>query len=189
MDKVVILGGQEQSGVYLLRMVVNQPIRVALGRFCGGRPLTFPAGDYLYVGSALAEHGSTTLAHRLLRHATRSDALPAHPIRAEMLQCFVAVGLGSAGLTPPTGKRCFWNVDFLLNHLAVELTQIYTMRTRCCLEPMIAHMLLADKHTYLVAKGLGARDHPGSTHLLGVQAPVTWWVELSSRLALLLYCG
>jgi Uri superfamily endonuclease len=183
MDPLVILGGQEQGGVYLLRMSIGATVNLPLGKFSGGRPLTFPAGDYVYIGSALAERGATALAPRLLRHATRSGGRGAHPIREKMESAFAATGLGRPGLTPPTGKRCFWNIDFLLDHPAVELTQVYMVRTRRRLEPVVAQMLLCDEHTRIVAKGVGAHDHPGATHLLGVQAPVAWWETLPTRLA------
>ncbi|RIK39935.1 MAG: hypothetical protein DCC55_16545 [Chloroflexi bacterium] len=183
MDNLVFLGDQDQSGVYVLRMAVKETFSLALGRFEGGRLLTFHAGDYVYVGSALAERGATSLAPRLLRHATRSGGLSPHLIREQMVPAFAAVGLGCPGLTPPAGKRCFWNVDFLLDHPAVEITQVYIVRTRRCLEPLVAQLLLSDKHTQIVEKGIGAHDHPGATHLLGVQAPEAWWEALTTRLA------
>jgi Uri superfamily endonuclease len=186
MDNLVFLGDQEQSGIYMLRMAVKETFSLALGRFEGGRLLPFHAGDYLYIGSALAERGATSLAPRLLRHATRSDGRSAHLIREQMVPAFAATGLGRPELAPPAGKRCFWNIDFLLDHLAVDLTQVYIVRTRRCLEPIVAQLLLSDEHTHIVEKGIGAHDHPGATHLLSVQAPAAWWAALTTRLAHLL---
>lgn len=186
MDNLVFLGDQERGGVYVLRMAVKETLSLALGRFEGGRLLAFHAGDYLYIGSALAEQGATSLAPRLLRHATRSGGLSAHLIREQMVPAFAATGLGHPGLKPPAKKRCFWNVDFLLDHPAVELTQVYVVRTRLRLEPLVAQLLLSDKHTQIVEKGIGAHDHPGATHLLSIQAPAAWWETLPTRLAQLL---
>jgi Uri superfamily endonuclease len=186
MDDLLILGGQEQGGVYLLRLAVQETLSLALGRFLRGRPLTFPAGDYVYVGSALAERGATALASRLLRHATRSGGLPPHLIRQKMGCTFAAVGLGEPDRKSPAEKRCFWHIDYLLDHPAVELTQLYIVRTELRLEPVVAQMLLHDEHTEIVAKGIGAHDHPGATHLLSVQAPASWWGTLTTRLVQLL---
>ncbi len=123
-------GEQSQGGAYLLRMQVNAPLRVKFGRFQQGQPIAVPTGDYLYVGSAMAQKGATSLARRLLRHASRSDSQNPHLIRQQMLSVFLKIGLGSTPLHPPTGKKLRWHVDYLLNEEAVELTAVYIIRVK-----------------------------------------------------------
>ncbi len=85
-------GAASQGGVYLLRLNVSQPVAVQFGRFQNGRLFLVPPGDYLYVGSALGQKGSASLARRLLRHASRGDAHRPHPVRQEMLTLFPQIG-------------------------------------------------------------------------------------------------
>ena len=79
------------GGVYLLHMMVREPLCVVFGRFRRGAVIALSAGDYAYVGSAMGGLG-----RRLLRHATRSDA-SAHPVRPALIDHF--------GLTPPPAKK------------------------------------------------------------------------------------
>jgi hypothetical protein len=73
-------------------------------------------------------------------------------------------------------------VDYLLDQPAVDLSQVFVLRTGQQLERALAQRLAADEPTFVVAKGLGARDHPGGTHLLGVKATAVWWLALPERL-------
>lgn len=177
---VVVLGDDYHSGVYLLRIRVMQPLSLAVGRFRGGRALGFPVGDYLYVGSALATKGATSLAMRLLRHATRSSPLPPHQLRATLAEVFAGCGLGNGQL--PTAKRLHWHVDYLLDQPDVELSQVFVLRTDRPLEAALAEWLAAEEMTFIIQKGLGARDYPEQTHLLGVRAPAPWWAALPGQL-------
>jgi Uri superfamily endonuclease len=184
-SSISILGGPHQSGVYVLGLNIAAPLHLALGRFANSKPIDFPAGDYLYVGSALAQRGATSLAPRLLRHATRSGEQPPQPIRALLLTAFVEVGLGSATLRPPASKRCFWHVDYLLDQPTVALTRLFALRTHHPLEEAVAHLLLHDPQTFVIAHGIGAQDYPNATHLLGIRADEAWWYSLEDRLATL----
>ncbi|MFZ1398734.1 MAG: DUF123 domain-containing protein [Candidatus Promineifilaceae bacterium] len=121
-------GERSQGGVYILRMQVGAPLWVTFGRFQQGQPIEVPVGDYLYVGSALGQRGSGSLARRLLRHASRSDAANPQPIREQMLALFPQIGLGPTPLHPPTGKKLRWHVDFLLDESGVELKMVYLIR-------------------------------------------------------------
>lgn len=118
-----------QGGTYVLRLVVSQPREIRFGRFQKGQPIAVPSGNYLYVGSALAQKGPTSLARRLLRHASRSDAQNPQPIRQEMLALFPKIGLGPTLLHPPSGKKLRWHVDFLLDEPGVALTAVYIIRS------------------------------------------------------------
>ena len=73
-ESIYLWGDHGVQGVYLLEIALSQPLTLAFGRFQQGRRFTLPAGTYLYVGSALGQRGATTLAGRLLRHATRTMA-------------------------------------------------------------------------------------------------------------------
>lgn len=178
---VVVLGERGQGGVYLLRIRVERALTLAFGRYQDGRAVPLPPGDYVYVGSARAEKGSVTLARRALRHATRTGSRPPHPIRDAILAACRAHGLGPEDLRPPGGKRAFWNVDHLLDHEAVALTGVLLVRGPDPAEERLAHWLENDPCTTAFAPGLGAGDHPGSTHLLRVQGGARWWGGLPGR--------
>ena len=179
---IIILGNEQQSGCYILRMRVQQPLQMCFGRFQGGKQIALRAGDYLYIGSALGASGATSLAKRLVRHATRPDPLPPHPIRAAMLTHFHLLGLGKEPLVGPTPKKLFWHIDYVLQPLTVDLVQVFAIRTTRRLEPLLAQLLAADPCTFIIEKGLGASDHRGHTHLLGVQSDEQWWTALVTKL-------
>jgi len=179
---IIILGNEQQSGCYILRMRAQQPLQMHFGRFKGGKEIALRAGEYLYVGSALGAAGATSLAKRLVRHATRPDPLPPHPIRAAMLTYFHLLGLGKKPLVGPTPKKLFWHIDYVLQPLTVDLVQIFAIRTTRRLEPVLAQLLADEPYTFIIEKGLGASDHRGHTHLLGVQADDQWWAALVTKL-------
>ena len=145
--------------------------------------ISLPAGEYAYVGSALAEKGATTLARRLIRHATRSDHQRPHRIRETMLRRFAECGLGDANLLPRRGKTLHWNVDFLLDLPSAELVGISAIRSPERLEDRLAKRLEEDPHTGVIERGLGANDVPGNTHLLHVRAKEAWWTSLPNLFA------
>jgi len=157
-----IWGDQGVQGVYLLAAAVSQPLQLAFGRFQAGRRFVLPAGYYLYVGSALGQRGATTLAGRLLRHATRSGEQPAHAMRPLLHQTLQQAGLTA---TPPQHKRCHWHIDYLLDQPTVELAYIDALRTPFALEAYLAAQVVADLAIQPVAPGLGASDHQAATHL------------------------
>ena len=159
MEGVVLLGPDLSSGVYVLWIDVRGQCGVCFGRFAGGRPVTLAAGPYLYVGSAMGTRGASTLARRLLRHATRRDGLP-HPVRPALCAAWSQL--------PPGQKRLRWHVDYLLDHAAAELTGVVAVRTVAPREAKLADMLAQQEWIEPVAPGLGASDHRGSSHLLRV---------------------
>jgi len=174
-DPLTVFGDTVQSGVYILRIVVSRPLRLAFGQFKGGQRIVVPAGEMVYVGSALAERGATSLARRLIRHATRAGGRPPHPIRAVMLAYFPSIGLACGNLLLRTEKRLHWNVDYLLNQPAVTLTHVIAVRTQKRLEPALARLLADDPRTFIIEKGLGAADARGATHLLAVKEGDALW--------------
>ncbi len=186
MRPVTIVGDESLGGTYVLRLHVERAVAVRFGRFGQGQPIVVPAGDCVYVGSAMRGLGA-----RLLRHASRTDAGRPQPIRAEMVALFVAAGLvrgngaltGSAdGIRPFPPKHLHWHIDYLLEKSEVELTHVIALRSSIRLETAVADWLAQDPATFIIAPGLGARDNPGSTHLLGIKANETWWAKLRSYL-------
>lgn len=184
-----VWGSQAQGGTYLLRLTTPASLTVQFGRFQNGRSLPIAPGDYLYVGSALAARGSTSLARRLLRHASRTDPAAPHALRARMLQVFPEIGLGPTPLRPPAGKKLCWHVDYLLEETAVSLQSVYFMRQFTAglgLETAVAHFLLTLPLVAPLAVGLGSSDDPGGTHLLRIEADADWWFDFPGRLNALL---
>ena len=182
-SSIVIVGDESQAGTYILRIHLKEDVILRFGRFKKGKLISLPAGEYAYVGSALAVKGATTLARRLVRHATRSGDQPAHHIREAMLRRFAECDLGDGDLLPRRGKTLHWNVDFLLDLPSVELVGVSAIRSRERLEDRLAKQLEEDPHTEIIERGLGANDVPGNTHLLYVSAGEAWWASLPDLLA------
>lgn len=159
MDGVTLLGPELPCGAYALWIDVRALIAVRFGRFAGGRPVELACGPYLYVGSAMGMQGASTLARRLLRHATRSDGT-AHPVQPALR--------AALGLAPPATKRLRWHIDYLLDCPAAALAGVVAVRAAAPQEAALAAALLRQAWTMPVAPGLGASDHPGASHLLRV---------------------
>ncbi len=164
MTTKITIGGDTScsGGVYILWLRVAAPLTVVFGRFGGGRPIAVPAGDYLYVGSALGG-----LSARLLRHATRSGDHPPHTIRAELAGQLAAARLPAR---LPPAKRLHWHVDYLLDEPDVALVGVWAWRTAAPLESALAEWLAAQPGIVPLAVGLGASDDRGGTHLLRVDS-------------------
>ena len=182
MKTITILGDNEQSGAYLLRMSVRRDVAVRFGRFQGGRPILVPKGEFLYVGSAMAQQGSMTLARRLLRHATRRDEGNPQQIQGAMLKLSEDIGLGTVQLKPPDRKKLFWNVDYLLEEDVVDLSHVVIIRTRIKFEDELAQFLEGEPKSSVLAAGLGAHDSHGRTHILIFRETADWWQQLPTRL-------
>ena len=180
---IAITGDESQAGTYILRIRLTKDTALRFGRFKKGKQISLPAGEYAYVGSALAEKGATTLGRRLVRHATRSGDQRPHPIRETMLSRFAECGLGNGNLLPRRGKTLHWNVDFLLDLPSAELVGVSAIRSRKRLEDRLAKQLEEDPHTGIIERGLGANDVPGNTHVLHVTATEMWWTSLPNLLA------
>ena len=178
---ILIIGNDSQAGTYILRIRLKENATLKFGRFKKGKLISLPAGDYVYVGSALSQKGSTSLARRLIRHATRSNHKPPHPIREKMINRFSECGLGPRDLLPKHEKTLHWNIDFLLDLQSAELVNIFAIRSTERLENRIAKRLEQDPHTEIIERGLGANDAPGNTHLLRVREDRMWWVSLADK--------
>ena len=179
----VIIGDDSQAGTYILRIRLNQDTALQFGRFKKGKLISLPAGDYVYIGSALSEKGATSLARRLIRHATRSGNKPPHAIREQLINRCIQCGLGPRDLLPKSDKTLHWNIDFLLDLQSAEIVNIFAIRSPERLESRIAKRLERDPCTKIIEPGLGANDVPGSTHLLHLRTNYISWESLMIRLA------
>lgn len=171
-----------QGGTYLLRIRLARPLELGFGRFRGGRALRLAAGVYVYVGSALGRPGVPALARRLLRHATRTDG-SAQRIRARLGRALQAAGLADASLCPPAGKTRRWHIDYLLDHPAALLVGAIAIPGEIGCEAALAALLADDPQVRVPARGLGASDDPGHTHLLAIPRTAAWWAGLPQRWA------
>ncbi len=185
-SSIIVLGSNCQAGSYVLRIHVRGSMDLTFGRFRGGKSIRVPMGEYAYIGSALGTRGAVSPGRRLVRHATRTGNMPPHPIRAHMIDYFKEIKLGQGDLRPKKGKTLFWNVDHLLDQPCVELTGVFLIRSGRRLEELIHQLLEEDPHTAPLAKGIGANDAPGKTHILRVEADAAWWDSLPQRLETLL---
>ena len=127
--QLVFIGEPLPSGSYVLRFHVAKRLEIRCGRFDCGKPVTFEQGNYLYIGSAMAEKGPSSLAGRLMRHATRLSNRPSHAIRRLMKAQFPAFGLGH--YEPAGMKNPKWNVDWPLNEMSVRLRARRCAEDRC----------------------------------------------------------
>lgn len=178
---VTVLGEEAQGGAYVLRMHAPEPLAIHFGRFRKGEPVALAAGEYVYIGSAMGARGASSLARRLVRHATRRQG-PPHEIREVMLAEFTRLGLGSGDLRPRGAKRLFWHVDYMLEAPEVRLTHVLAVRSGARLEEELAAMAAAQAYRATPAAGLGASDVPGGTHLFAVQPGEQWWQPFVARL-------
>lgn len=180
--KILIIGENTQAGTYILRIRLRESIKLKFGRFKKGKLILLPAGDYTYVGSALSEQGSTSLARRLVRHATRSGNKPPHAIREYMIKEFNKFQLGPPNPLPKSGKNLFWNIDYLLDLETSEIINIIAIRSTERLENTISEFLESNCHTQIIEKSLGANDSPQHTHILSVNDDDNWWKSIADCL-------
>jgi Uri superfamily endonuclease len=158
------------GGTYVLRFHVRSALEVAFGRFRAGRPVAVPAGPGLYIGSAMGQRGASTLANRLLRHATRTDG-SVHPVHAELVAAYALPAT-------PRPKRLGWHIDYLLDRPEVQLVAVLACHGASALEYTWADALNASPHAIVLAPGLGATDHRQASHILGWRADDAAWRAL-----------
>lgn len=107
--------------------------------------------------------------------------MPPHGIRPDVIATFDRLGIWNGRV--PSGKKLFWNIDYLLDRREAELVSVIAVRTSDRREGDIARFLENDPHTSYLVKGLGAHDIPGNTHLLRVDGvDAQWWKSLPETL-------
>ncbi len=179
-QEVYIMGEESQAGTYVLRVRLSEDAKLQFGRFRKSKLILLPAGDYTYVGSALSEKGSTSLARRLVRHATRSGDKPPHLIRDVMIFQFQACELGPKNPLPKSSKKLFWNIDYMLDLVTAEIINIIAIRSPIRLESTIAKYLEQNTATQIIEKGLGANDSPKNTHVLRIDDEDRYWESIAN---------
>jgi Uri superfamily endonuclease len=172
---ISFIGEQYSGGNYLLRIQVSGEVHLRFGQYRKGERVRIPVGDYVYVGSAQSQRGSSTLANRLLRHATRSGVNSPHLIRKELVEQLQSERMGGV---IPKKKNLHWHVDYLLDLPEAEISNVIVLRGGNFSEPRLAKIVEDQPETFAFAPGLGASDNPGSTHLLAVQGGEIWWCKM-----------
>jgi Uri superfamily endonuclease len=166
-EPVVILGSQSASGAYLLHISVYKDLVLPFGRFKSGKAVDVPAGDYLYIGSAMGGR----LFSRLLRHAIRTSGKPPQTIRTSLIRCIAYMGL----TIPHIGvKHLHWHIDYLVDSEVVELACIIAIRSDARLEHSLVSQVEQLPGVQFIQQGLGASDSRGHTHLLRLNSPALW---------------
>ena len=180
---IIVQGDNFQCGVCVLRVSVEEPQNLMCGRFKRGKVISVPQGEHLYIGSAMNKKRSASLASRLVRHATRTGEKSPHKICPRMIAFFQQIQLGNNDLLPKSPKKAFWNIDYLLDILSVEISGLIAFRTNRKLEAKLGEFLENDSNTWILEKGLGASDIPGNAHFLSLTSQSDrWWLNLPNRL-------
>jgi len=99
------------KGTYILQIYIKTNIDIIIGALGN---ISFFKGDYLYIGSAMAAKGSSTLINRVKRHTLPSDS-----------------------------KKKHWHIDYFLENKEAILTKIYLIPSSVRLECIFAQELLA----------------------------------------------
>lgn len=172
------IGLNHPNGTYCLRISLKKTTTLVFGRFGHGKPISLKAGEYLYIGSALATRGSTNLGNRLRRHTSRSPEFSSHKIQKELLQFFDEIGISYA--KTPSPKKMFWNIDHLLN--LAEIIGIIFIRDPKPLENTWSEYLEQLPETSIFEKGLGANDSRGHTHIQFSKLSKHQWEKLPFNL-------
>ncbi len=169
---IQLVGRTGNTGCYLLLIRLRRNQEIRFGRFNNGRMVNLPKGFYLYIGSARGQRGASSLGYRLLRHTTRSGAKPPHAT-----QKLLHVSLQDAGIPSkvPAEKRIHWHIDHLIDLMDAEIEGVLVIRGTDVDEKQLAERLTALPETSIPARGLGAGDHPGGTHLLSIDNAEEFW--------------
>ncbi|ANT64100.1 GIY-YIG nuclease family protein [Prosthecochloris sp. CIB 2401] len=161
-----------REGTYILVIRLSRPISLSFGRFLDGREVLLPMGTWFYIGSALgASPGSSPLARRLLRHASRGEGRKPHAIRGAMVRSFRQHGLMERDTTPPAEKKLRWHIDYLLQRKHATINDVLLVRSPERLESEIARFTASLEGVEAPVPSLGARDTRGETHLLLAEQP------------------
>ena len=147
-----------------------------------GQPVGIGQGHYLYVGSAMGRGGGLYLPRRLMRHVTRSDGLPPHECRGDLLAHFVQMRLTPSRLAPRTPKRLFWNIDHILDCRSGAVEDILYFRSERRLEFPIVQRIESWSNTHAPVPGLGAHDHRGHSHFLDLTGGSWEWSDCCQEL-------
>ncbi len=161
---IYCFGSMVQSGTYILVIDVRADISIRIGKSNKRQNIEFPEGTYIYIGSAMGKKGASSLGNRLIRHVSRSNGID-HKIKPLLIKYFNKEGINH---TNNSKKTLFWNIDYLLEKINVEVTNIICKRSDIPLEKMWSEYLECYPNTFIISRGFGANDHKGHTHLIGI---------------------
>lgn len=162
-DTIGCIGDEFTQGTYLLLIHVKKSHSISFGRFDKGRIIDIELGYYIYIGSALNKKGATSLGNRLSRHCLKSNEKSEHRIRQDLLKFFDELEIHYT--KKPSDKTLFWNIDHLNNLDDAEIIGIIFIRSPHPFEISWSEYLDNMEETYIFAKGLGANDSIGHTHV------------------------
>jgi Uri superfamily endonuclease len=155
-----------EPGTYALLLKLDKQERITIGKL---GTFDFPAGYYLYVGSALGPGG---LRARLARHRRGSESSPGRGVRGVSPQ---------SPLTPPervkaapltalqpnsdqTGKKLHWHIDYLLQR--VQLIEVWSVASEERLECKWGEVASRLSGAQVPVRGFGSSDCRCPTHLI-----------------------
>lgn len=174
------IGKEHPNGTYCLRIALSEPFDLVFGRFKKGKLISLNAGEYVYIGSALAKRGSTTLGNRLRRHTSRSQGHKSHKIQRELLKYFNSIGISYTKTSSP--KKMFWNIDYLLDLPTAEIISIIFTRNPNSYENIWSEFFEKLHGTIVFEKGLGANDSDGHTHIQYSSISEKLWKKIPYQL-------
>ena len=181
-SNILDLGGTGLQGTYLLQIYLMENLLVTFGKFNKGKPISLPAGYYLYLGSAMGKKGATTLPSRLLRHTLRTPPKPPHAIFQEVCKFF---NIEKSTCMKKT-KTLHWHVDYLVDSLQAEIMKIAFMRSEKPLEHAWSTFINRSVMISIISPKLGASDYGKGSHLVRLKNGTRGWEEILRSISRLL---
>lgn len=172
---IMHVGAPGVQGGYLLRMRVDNSFWVTFGCFNRGRRTYIDSGVYLYLGSAVGFHGSASLPYRVMRHTLRSGNRTPHKIRKALFKYFIENNLVDDGIEKFVSKRVHWHVDYLLDQVETELTNVLLLCSRSRVERLVYDLICEKDELEIIERGLGASDSRNLTHLWRLNETDLFW--------------
>jgi Uri superfamily endonuclease len=133
-----------EPGTYALLLKLDKQERITIGKL---GTFNFPAGYYLYVGSALGPGG---LRARLARHRRDSEN---------------STGSSSS----PRGKKLHWHIDYLLQR--AQLVEVWSVASEERLECKWSEVARGLSGAQVLVRGFGSSDCCCPAHLIYFSAP------------------
>ncbi|HID63538.1 MAG TPA: GIY-YIG nuclease family protein [Anaerolineae bacterium] len=130
---------EAEPGTYALLLKLDKRERITVGKL---GTFDFPAGYYLYVGSALGPGG---LQARLARHRRGSEAL-------------------SQSSSGQTGKKLHWHIDYLLRR--AQLIEVWSVASEERLECKWGEAASRLPGAQVLVGGFGSSDCRCPAHLI-----------------------
>jgi Uri superfamily endonuclease len=157
---------EAELGTYALLLKLDKQERITVGRL---GTFGFPAGYYLYVGSALGPGG---LRARLARHRRGSESSSGRGAQGASPQPSLPPpeGVKAALLTAPqsrsgqTDKKLHWHIDYLLQR--AQLIEVWSVASAEKLECKWGEAARRLSGAQVPVRGFGSSDCRCPTHLI-----------------------